>query len=49
VITVKFGVTPDSTYHLKMAIADALDAYLDSGIFLKAHSLSSNGPAMVNT
>ena len=34
-------VTPLSTYHLKMAIADAGDASYDSGIFLKAQSMKS--------
>lgn len=35
------SVTPLSTYHLKMAIADAGDAAYDSGIFLKAQSMKS--------
>ncbi|MDD3875352.1 MAG: choice-of-anchor L domain-containing protein [Bacteroidales bacterium] len=34
-------VIPLSTYHLKMAIADAGDAAYDSGIFLKAQSMKS--------
>jgi gliding motility-associated-like protein len=34
-------VTPGSLYHLKFAIADAFDAYYDSGIFLEAGSLKS--------
>ncbi len=34
-------VVPQSTYHLKMAIADAGDAAYDSGIFLKAQSMKS--------
>lgn len=33
---------PCSTYHLKLAVADASDQSLDSGVFLKAGSLSSN-------
>jgi gliding motility-associated-like protein len=35
-------VVPCSTYHLKLGIADASDQILDSGVFLKAGSLSSN-------
>lgn len=35
------NVTPLSTYHLKMAIADAGDMTFDSGIFLKAQSMKS--------
>lgn len=37
----KAGVSPCDTYHLKLAIADASDAVFDSGVFLKAGSLSS--------
>ena len=38
-------VTPCSTYHLKLAICDAFDQSFDSGVFLKAGSLSSNSIA----
>lgn len=48
VIKVKFAVTPDSTYHFKIAIADALDQVFDSAIFLKAKSFSSNGNPFPN-
>ncbi len=41
-ITVKFAVTPDSTYHFKIGIADALDFQYDSAIFLCTKSLKSN-------
>jgi gliding motility-associated-like protein len=34
-------VTPCDTYHLKMGVADAVDDVLDSGVFLKAGSLTS--------
>ena len=34
-------VTPCDTYHLKIGIADAFDDILDSGVFLKAGSLTS--------
>lgn len=36
------AVTPCDTYHLKLAIADGSDDILDSGVFLKAGSLTSN-------
>jgi gliding motility-associated-like protein len=35
-----------STYHLKLAISDASDFILDSGVFLEAGSLSSNTPIL---
>ncbi len=35
------GVTPCSTYHLKIVIADAGNATYDSGVFLKAGSLQA--------
>lgn len=38
----KKGLQPCSTYHLKLAIADAGDNVLDSGVFLEANSLTSN-------
>ncbi len=34
-------VTPCDTYHLKLGVADAFDDILDSGVFLKAGSLTS--------
>lgn len=37
------AVTPCETYHLKLAIADAADMQLDSGVFLEGGSLNSNG------
>lgn len=36
-------VTPCATYHLKLSIVDAGNATHDSGVFLEANSLSSNG------
>ncbi len=36
-------VQPCQTYHLKLAVADAGDHVLDSGVFLKAGSISSPG------
>jgi gliding motility-associated-like protein len=42
IFTAISAVTPCSTYHLKLAIADGTDHILDSGVFLKAGSLTSN-------
>lgn len=42
VLTSKAAIQPCSTYHLKLAIADGFDNILDSGVFLKAGSLTSN-------
>ena len=42
IFTAISAVTPCSTYHLKLAIADGSDHILDSGVFLKAGSLTSN-------
>lgn len=40
-LTAAARVVPHTTYHLMMAIADASDYVLDSGVFLKANSLSA--------
>ncbi len=40
------AVTPCTTYHLKLAIADGSDFIYDSGVFLKAGSLTSNAIAV---
>jgi gliding motility-associated-like protein len=42
VLTAISQVIPCSTYHLKLAVSDASDHILDSGVFLKAGSFSSN-------
>lgn len=42
-LEVKIPVTPDTSYHLTIAIADAGDNVSDAGIFLKSHSLKSFG------
>ena len=42
VLTATSPVVPCSTYHIKLAIADKGDQVLDSGVFLKAGSFSSN-------
>jgi gliding motility-associated-like protein len=41
IFTAKAQVSACDTYHLKMAIADCSDPSLDSGVFLKAGSLTS--------
>jgi gliding motility-associated-like protein len=42
VLTAISAVTPCVTHHLKLAVADATDATLDTGVWLKQGSLSSN-------
>ncbi|MCX6231170.1 MAG: choice-of-anchor L domain-containing protein [Bacteroidetes bacterium] len=42
VLTAVAAVVPCTTYHLKLAIADANDQVLDSWVFLEANSLSTN-------
>lgn len=37
------NLQPCQTYHLKLAIADAFDGIYDSGVFIEANSLTSNG------
>lgn len=41
IFTAKAGVSACDTYHLKLAISDCSDPSLDSGVFLKAGSLTS--------
>jgi len=48
VLTAQAYVVPDSTYHLKMAIADRGDDFFDSGIFLNTQSLKSYTITNVN-
>ncbi|HRK28927.1 MAG TPA: choice-of-anchor L domain-containing protein [Chitinophagales bacterium] len=42
VLTATANVIPCQTYHLKIAVADALDTALDSGVFVEEGSLSTN-------
>lgn len=50
VLTAEAIVTPCSTYRIKLAIGDAVDAILDSGVFLAANSFGTSGlTAEVNT
>jgi hypothetical protein len=46
VMTATAYVVPCTNYHLKIAIADAVDGVLDSGVFLEAGSFSSPGIAI---
>ncbi len=41
VMTVSFKVVPMTQYHIKMAICDVGDYFVDSGVFIKAHSFVS--------
>ncbi|MEO6165998.1 MAG: choice-of-anchor L domain-containing protein [Chitinophagales bacterium] len=42
-MTAQITVVPESTYHVKLAIADAGDGILDSGIFIGVESLCGDG------
>ncbi|MBI5372131.1 MAG: choice-of-anchor L domain-containing protein [Sphingobacteriales bacterium] len=48
VFTATEKVQPCLVYHLKMVLADASDAVVDSGVFLQARSLSSNAFGISN-
>lgn len=41
ILTAEAIVTPNQTYHIKLAISDVGDGILDSGVFLLANSFSS--------
>ena len=43
-----YAIQPCQTYHIKLAIGDAVDHILDSGVFLEQNSFSSPGVNMVN-
>lgn len=42
-MTAQVQVVPNETYHVKIVIADAMDAIFDSGIFLGVESLCGSG------
>jgi uncharacterized protein (TIGR02145 family) len=48
VFTAWYVVTPCTTYHIKLAVGDAVDQVFDSGVFLEKNSFSSVG-VTVNT
>lgn len=47
-LSAKEKVTPCQTYHLKLVIADAVDDFYDSAVFLEAKSLVSNAITLGN-
>ncbi len=49
VFTARYNVIPCTTYHIKLAVADALDGNYDSGVFLEKNSFSSNVVATSTT
>jgi hypothetical protein len=48
VFTAWHVVQPCSTYHIKLAVADAVDNVLDSGVFLEENSFGSPGVTLQN-
>ncbi|MBL0174564.1 MAG: choice-of-anchor L domain-containing protein [Ignavibacteria bacterium] len=49
VLRAKLAVTPCSTYHMKIAIADVADDIYDSGVFLKAGSFNAGSRVSIET
>jgi gliding motility-associated-like protein len=49
VLTARERVICGETYHIKIMIADALDGYVDAGVFLQAGSFSCPTPLGINT
>jgi len=43
IYTASYVVVPCSTYHIKLAVADASDYALDSGVFLEKNSFTASG------
>ncbi|MCF6334069.1 MAG: choice-of-anchor L domain-containing protein, partial [Draconibacterium sp.] len=48
ILTATYDVTPCSTYHIKLAIADISDKKWDSGVFIEAKSFNSNSANIYN-
>lgn len=48
VYTAWYVVQPCASYHIKLAIGDAVDKAYDSGVFLEQNSFSSSGVNLVN-
>jgi len=48
VLTARERVICGETYHIKIMIADALDGYVDAGVFLQAGSFSCPTPLNIN-
>ncbi|MCY7409885.1 MAG: choice-of-anchor L domain-containing protein [Chitinophagales bacterium] len=46
VLTARTAVVPCETYHLKLAVADASDGVLDSGVWIQAGSLNSSSTSV---
>jgi len=42
-LTVRYKVTPHESYHIKLAIADAGDRLVDSGVYLEGKSFKAEG------
>jgi gliding motility-associated-like protein len=49
VLTARERVQCGETYHIKIMIADALDGYVDAGVFLQAGSFSCPTPLNINS
>jgi gliding motility-associated-like protein len=49
VLTARERVICGETYHIKIMIADALDGFVDAGVFLQAGSFSCPTPLNINT
>jgi hypothetical protein len=48
VLTATQAVVPNTTYHIRFAIADGIDPGLDAAVFIGAASLVSNNPVSVD-